>query len=191
MFGIRLIISITIVIIILATVITGGPLLLTSLALISCIGLFELYRIQGIHKTFLAIIGYVSSLFYYYLVYINWTNDFIKILVFSVLLFMACYVITYPKFKTEQILISIFGLIYVPLMLSYIYQVRTLTNGIYLVWLIFIGAWGSDTCAYLVGILIGKHQSSLITVCSVAQWFVDPGAFFSRCYEAPIGRAHV
>ena len=28
------------------------------------------------------------------------------------------------------------------------------------------------------------RQSSLITGCSVAQWFVDPGAFFSRCYEA-------
>ena len=25
-------------------------------------------------------------------------------------------------------------------------------------WLVFISAWGSDTCAYLVGILIGKHK---------------------------------
>ncbi len=27
-----------------------------------------------------------------------------------------------------------------------------------MVWLIFIGAWGSDTCAYCVGKLIGKHK---------------------------------
>jgi phosphatidate cytidylyltransferase len=33
-----------------------------------------------------------------------------------------------------------------------------LDDGILLVWLIFIGAWGSDTCAYCVGILIGKHK---------------------------------
>jgi phosphatidate cytidylyltransferase len=26
------------------------------------------------------------------------------------------------------------------------------------VWLIFIGAWGSDTCAYAVGMLLGKHK---------------------------------
>jgi len=43
-------------------------------------------------------------------------------------------------------------------MLSYIYQVRILEDGALLVWLIFIGAWGSDTCAYCVGILIGKHK---------------------------------
>ena len=28
----------------------------------------------------------------------------------------------------------------------------------YFVWLIYIGAWGSDTCAYCVGKLIGKHK---------------------------------
>jgi phosphatidate cytidylyltransferase len=43
-------------------------------------------------------------------------------------------------------------------MLSYIYQVRILDDGAWIVWLIFIGAWGSDTCAYAVGVLFGKHK---------------------------------
>jgi phosphatidate cytidylyltransferase len=33
-----------------------------------------------------------------------------------------------------------------------------LQDGAILVWLIFIGAWGSDTCAYCVGMLLGKHK---------------------------------
>ena len=30
--------------------------------------------------------------------------------------------------------------------------------GLYLVWLILICSWGCDTCAYVVGMLIGKHK---------------------------------
>ena len=51
-----------------------------------------------------------------------------------------------------------FGLIYVTMMLSYVFQVRMLEGGQLMVWLIFIGAWGSDTCAYCVGKLTGKHK---------------------------------
>jgi phosphatidate cytidylyltransferase len=51
-----------------------------------------------------------------------------------------------------------FALFYVSIMLSYIYQVRVLEDGHILVWLIFIGAWGSDTCAYCVGMLFGKRK---------------------------------
>ena len=43
-------------------------------------------------------------------------------------------------------------------MLSYIYQARLLEGGVFTVWLVFICAWGCDTCAYCVGKLIGKHK---------------------------------
>ena len=43
-------------------------------------------------------------------------------------------------------------------MLSFIYQTRMLEDGFQLVWLIFLSAWGCDTCAYCTGVLIGKHK---------------------------------
>ena len=43
-------------------------------------------------------------------------------------------------------------------MLSYVYQTRMLSAGTYIVWLIFLCSWGCDTCAYCVGMLIGKHK---------------------------------
>lgn len=43
-------------------------------------------------------------------------------------------------------------------MLSYVYQTRELTQGAFLVWLIILCSWGCDTCAYCVGMLIGKHK---------------------------------
>ena len=51
-----------------------------------------------------------------------------------------------------------FGIIYVTVMLAYIYETRTLDNGVYLVWLIFVSSWGNDTFAYFTGVLIGKHK---------------------------------
>ena len=50
------------------------------------------------------------------------------------------------------------GLFYVAVMLSYIYQIRIEVGGVFKVWLVFICAWGCDTCAYCVGMLIGKHK---------------------------------
>ena len=53
---------------------------------------------------------------------------------------------------------AFFGMVYVGVMLSYIYQTRVLPGGAFLVWLIFLCSWGCDTCAYCVGVLIGKHK---------------------------------
>jgi phosphatidate cytidylyltransferase len=50
------------------------------------------------------------------------------------------------------------GVFYVAFMLSYLYQVRAMIDGRYLVWLIFLSSWGSDTSAYCVGNLIGKRK---------------------------------
>ena len=53
---------------------------------------------------------------------------------------------------------AFFTLFYVAVMISYIYQTRMLESGAWLVWLIFICSWGCDTCAYIVGMLFGKHK---------------------------------
>ena len=71
---------------------------------------------------------------------------------------MFVYVFTYPKYQAEQVMSAFFGLVYVAVMLSFILLTRNLENGHLLVWLIFFCSWGCDTCAYCVGVLIGKHK---------------------------------
>ena len=71
---------------------------------------------------------------------------------------MSIFVFTYPKYNNKQIMTAFFGMVYVGVMLSYIYQTRVLPGGAFLVWLIFLCSWGCDTCAYCVGVLIGKHK---------------------------------
>ena len=74
------------------------------------------------------------------------------------MILMTIYVFTFPKYKTEEVTVAFFGVFYVAVMLSYLYQVRVMADGKYLVWLIFLSSWGCDTCAYVVGKLIGKKH---------------------------------
>ena len=80
--------------------------------------------------------------------------------IIAMIFIMFVYVFTYPKYKANQITTCFFGIFYVAVMLSYIYQIRNLTNGVYIAFLIFLCSWGCDTCAYCVGKLFGKHKMS-------------------------------
>ena len=71
---------------------------------------------------------------------------------------MLVYVLTFPKYHAQQVMSAGFSFLYCPVLLSYIYMTRNLTQGIFLVWLIFSASWGCDTCAYAVGKLLGKHK---------------------------------
>lgn len=141
-------------------ILSGGDLLLGCLAVISVIGVFELYRVMKIHDRPMGFAGYVATLAYYLHLYtaINDRAQLVFLFIISLMVFLAVYVLKFPAYHSEQVLSAFFGLFYVPVMLSYIYQCRILNGGIYLVWLVFLCSWGCDTCAYLVGITCGRHK---------------------------------
>lgn len=158
MFLTRLKSGIVLMAITIALLVYGGYPLFFVITGISLIGLFELYRTVGMEKTLPAVVGYISSIVIDILILDNYYEHLLMWLIFTLMVLMACYVIAFPKFDSNQMVMLFFGLIYVTVMLSFVYKVRFVKDGILLVWLIFIGAWGSDTCAYCVGKLIGKHK---------------------------------
>ena len=160
MFKTRLLSGIVLVALALVLIITGGNLLLVSTLVISYIGMFELYRIFHIEKSAPGIIGYLAATVYYCNLRFEFIPDLMMFVLGFFMLLMFAYVFTYPKYKTEQIMAAFFGVFYVAVMLSYVYQTRMLAAGAYIVWLIFLCSWGCDTCAYCVGMLIGKHKMS-------------------------------
>ena len=160
MFKTRLFSGIVLVALALVFIITGGDLLLVSTLVISYIGMFELYRIFHIEKSAPGIIGYLAATVYYCNLRFEFIPDLMMFVLGFFMLLMFAYVFTYPKYKTEQIMAAFFGVFYVAVMLSYVYQTRMLAAGAYIVWLIFLCSWGCDTCAYCVGMLIGKHKMS-------------------------------
>ncbi len=158
MFRTRLLSSIILMLITLAVVILGGDILFAVLFIVSFIGMTELYKVVKVNKSLPGLLGYLAGCCYYLLLYFQLEKQMMLFFVLFLMLLMGIYVFTFPKYSTEQIMTVFFGLFYVSIMMSYIYQVRNLEGGALLVWLIFIGAWGSDTCAYCVGMLLGKHK---------------------------------
>lgn len=160
MFKTRLISGIFLVLAALVTLITGGYVTFAVVLGISLIGMNELYKVFHIHNRLPGICGYLFAVFYYLLLLQDRLPTDWRMLFFMVFLIcqMAVMVFAYPKYKPEQILAGFFGLFYVAVMLSHIYLTRMLPGGQFTVWLVFACSWGCDTCAYCVGMLIGKHK---------------------------------
>ncbi len=169
MFLTRLISGIVLLAIALATIITGGPVLDLTVLFISCVGYYELVRALGViqkeEKTnALELIGMGGIVIFYALFYLSrridftWEHAELAVMIVVFLLQMFIYVMRFPKYHANQVTAAYFSFFYAPFLLSFIDQTRNLPMGAYSVWLIFISAWGCDTCAYCVGVLFGKHK---------------------------------
>ena len=165
MFKTRLLSGIVLVAVALLTIISGGYVLFFTLLGISLIGMQELYKVMKVredHFNALEIAGYLGAVIYYVLMSLDFEKYGMMGVIISFMMFMFVYVFTYPKFKADQVMPAFFGVVYVAVMLSFIYLTRNLPDGKFLVWLIFLCAWGCDTCAYCVGMLIGRHKMAPI-----------------------------
>ncbi|MEE1085655.1 MAG: phosphatidate cytidylyltransferase [Schaedlerella sp.] len=168
MFKTRLLSGILLVIIALFTVISGGPILFATIAAISLIGMNELYKVFKIEKKATGICGYFIAILYFAVIYVKTTGMveeaaaltmLMGIIMVFVIALMAIMVFGYPKHHPSEIMAAFFGVFYVAVMLSYVYQTRMLPqDGIFTVWLVFVCSWGCDTMAYCVGVLFGKHK---------------------------------
>ena len=132
--------------------------------------------------------GIIVIMGYYTLIYLLKTTEpfifmwqsrsefLMLVVVLYLALLMSIFVFTYPKYKARQIICSFFSFVYGPVMISFVLMTRLLLGkgdietgcfgtgyasynlGFFAVWMIFVAAWGSDTCAYFVGVLFGKHR---------------------------------
>lgn len=161
MFKTRLLSGILLVAIALLTICSGSYVLFFTLLGISLIGMQELYKAMGVQQekiNLLEITGFVGAAVYYAAMLLDFERYGMMAVIFSLVMIMFVYVFRYPVYKADQVMATFFGIIYVAVMLSFIYLTRNLPDGKFIVWLIFLCSWGCDTCAYCVGVLIGKHK---------------------------------
>lgn len=87
-------------------------------------------------------------------------NIFVAFLfiILMLIIFVGIYVFSFPRFDFTKVAYVFTGFVYVPVFMSFVYLTRTLTNGKYVFWLIFICSWVCDTCAYFAGSFLGKHK---------------------------------
>lgn len=163
MFWKRLVSSIVLIIIALVTLILGGPVLAALLFMISVTAYLELTKAAKVRVdkgvSGLEMVGIAGISIYYLTLYFFQDNLYAMLSI--IVVFMAgmfVYVFRFPKYHAGQAMAAFFSFVYAPVMLSFIYLTRQTEYGIYIVWLILISSWGCDTCAYIVGMLIGKKK---------------------------------
>ena len=90
------------------------------------------------------------------------SDAILALIVAFILIILAIYVITYPKYDIRQVMSVIFITVYAPLMISFMYRTRVDNGGtvedMIMTFLIIITASGSDMSAYFVGVNLGKHK---------------------------------
>ena len=154
----RLLSGIVLVLLAVFVLTEGGLFLLAVTFLLSVTGTFELCRVAGVERSLPGAAAYAGCVGIYVLTGIGRTEFCMMLMTGLLMLLLAVLVFTWPRYRTEQILTAFFAVFYTAVMFSYIYRVRTMPDGNLLVWLIVLSSWGSDTCAYAVGMLIGRHH---------------------------------
>ncbi len=118
---------------------------------------YELYKCIGVETEIIGFAGYAAILIYYLFI-LTGKADPVTAAALCFIIIMAVYVFTYPKYKINKVSYVIFGFIYTAVLMSFLYFIRNLTLGKFMLPLVFIGAWINDVGAYFVGVKFGKHH---------------------------------
>ena len=134
----------------------GGIYLKGFVFALSVMAMWEFYRALK-KKEFKAIasIGYILLIIYYLL-----NNNFelmMYVLVIATFILLMIPVINL-KYTFIDVALTLLGFMYTGVLFSFVYMISTKMNGEFLVWLIFIGSWLSDTAAFYSGKLFGKNK---------------------------------
>ena len=157
-----------------AVILLGREFLIGVLLFASVVGYHELACAFGIHEAgsrirAMEIVAYISVFVWYALLEIQTLGlldaDMLRLLqictiILCLMAHMSVYVFTYPRYDATLTISSFFSVMYCPVMLSYVYQIRAMERGIVLVWMVIICSWICDISAYLIGMKFGHHKMS-------------------------------
>lgn len=136
----------------------GGLPFKLLMILISLTGMFELYKAMNKKNNAINFISYIFIVVYYLFIDNLDTDTMLIIFFLYILSNLIFFVMNHAKISPVECAVNVFGFFYVGFLMSAIYLTRIHPYGQFLVWLIFVGAWGSDTFAYFTGVAIGKHK---------------------------------
>lgn len=159
----------------------GAPILNIGLGIISIIGYLEVTKALGLRESNKRILGlevigaiftvglYSASLFFR-----PSTGTLLMFLLFALLCMMFLYVVKFPEYHIKQVIGAFFAFAYCPALLYFMLLIRiqgvenigfadlqlipSYSEGFAYIWMVFAIAWGTDTCAYFAGVLLGKHK---------------------------------
>ncbi len=87
------------------------------------------------------------------------------VLVIPILLLILFIQVIVTEMKTnfKDIAYTLFGILYVVMLLMFFAKINAMQNGNILIWYVIFAAWGTDIFAYFIGKFFGKHKFSKIS----------------------------
>lgn len=159
---IRVISAVVIAAVLLIMLLMGGYVMAGILLVLSLIAYTEVNTACGIsqEKGF-NLIGITGNLgicvYYYFLMRRQDLSMIAPVLMGTFFVMLIIYVLRYPRYHIGVVFITLFSMLYAPVMLSFLYLIRTMEHGVFFSWLPFV-AWVTDSCAYLTGVKFGKRK---------------------------------
>lgn len=128
-----------------------------AVTLISIVAVYEMLKAYGFLKNKLFIIvGIISSGVFCLL---NNNNNYVLLYTVLMFIFFAVYlVLNHEKYNSKDIFTVITINLIIPFVFSSVINIRGFKNGEFLIWLLFISSWITDTFAYFTGRFLGKHK---------------------------------
>lgn len=131
--------------------------------LLSIVGMYEYNKaFKSAGYNLVPLIGYLSC-FGVFLIGLN--IDYSKILTiicfgFPIIVILSFIYAVLTKLKTNivDVALSVFSVIYIPVMFSFLKLILNLENGRLYIWFVIFGAFACDTLAYLIGSKFGKNK---------------------------------
>lgn len=155
-------------IVLLAAIVYMGRLAIgVAVFILAAAGIYELFKAlskDGLKPVYA--VGYLACLPLLYLAVSDKLPQIagtilpaVAIGVFALLVLLFCLLIfANGKYKMVDISVTLFGIMYVVYLFSFITLTRGMGNGYLYIWFIFIGAWATDIFAYFTGVTIGKTK---------------------------------
>ena len=125
-------------------------------AVISIIGMYELYtavsgKLKPVH-----FVGFAAEIWYVFLREISEPAVNQAAIMTAVIVLLVIMIARHEQISRHDVAITAFGFLYVGILMYCLVQLYCIKKS-YL-WLPLICAWGSDTFAYFVGVNFGKHK---------------------------------
>lgn len=140
---------------------TRGYYLFFFTVSLSLVGLYEFFKAMknvNIHAN--NAMGYFLTLLYFGAFYLPEAFAHPGLLAAFSVLALFIYEIFFQKHNITEMAITLLGIMYIPYLFSHLLFIDQLRYGSIILWLPFLTAWFSDTCAYFVGIYFGRIKLS-------------------------------
>lgn len=168
----RVISGLILLVLVVAVVLSGQIVLGFGIFILSLIGINEFYNsVEYAGYKPIKIIGYIACV---PIVFIGLNGAFrridnyldlfksINIVSFCVFLIIivlfSLIIFLHDKYNLHDISLTIFGVFYVAFLFAFVILTRNLEGGQFYIWMVFIGAFATDTSAYFTGLLMGKTK---------------------------------